>query len=109
MRLLPFCLLLVWTISRAQDDVLVLDGAVDRIVDGDTVDVVLDSGKIRVRMQGIDAPERTQPLSEQAVAALRQLLAAGNIELLSANQTSYNRMVARIYVGDVDVNAQMVR
>jgi endonuclease YncB( thermonuclease family) len=95
--------------AESADDQLVLPGRVTRIIDGDTVDVQLGSGPIRVRMQGIDAPERDQPKTDESVALLRRLLGEGEVELLPAEQTSYNRMVARIYVNGADVNAQMVR
>ena len=45
---------------------------IDRVVDGDTVDVIIDLGfkifhKARVRMYGIDTPEsRTRDLDEKA-------------------------------------------
>ena len=45
---------------------------VDRVVDGDTVDVIIDCGfsifhKVRVRMYGIDTPEsRTRDKDEKA-------------------------------------------
>jgi endonuclease YncB( thermonuclease family) len=90
-------------------ELLVLAGTVERIVDGDTVDVVLDSGKVRVRMQGIDAPERDQPLSEEAVALLRQLIGSDEVELQVAEQTSYDRMVARVFAAGTDANAEMVK
>lgn len=48
-------------------------------------------------------------MSDEAVALLGRLLGDGEVELQPAEQTSYGRMVARVYVGDVDVNAEMVR
>ena len=47
------------------------EGIVERVVDGDTIDCLLDLGfttwkKIRVRLAGIDAPEsRTRDLVEK--------------------------------------------
>lgn len=91
------------------DEVLVIGGTVDRIIDADTIDILLDSGKARVRMQGIDAPERGQPLFEEAANVLRELVAGGEVELQPAEQTSYARMVARVYVDGTDINAEIVR
>ena len=65
-----------------------------RVVDGDTVDVDIDSGfgiwmhKERVRMMGIDTPEsRTRDLVEKAFglaskARLKELLPVGSITVL---------------------------
>jgi micrococcal nuclease len=55
---------------------------VDRVVDGDTIDVILDLGfdirfKSRVRLYGIDTPEcRTRDLDEKA----RGKMAAGFVQ-----------------------------
>lgn len=88
-----------------------LAGRVDRLLDGDTFDVLLDGDDetTRIRMQGIDAPETDQPMSDDAVAMLERLLGDAEVQLQPAGQTSYNRIVARVYVDGVDVNAQMVR
>ena len=54
------------------DDQFVRRATVDRVVDGDTVDLIIDLGfdvliRERVRLAGIDAPEsRTRDLTEKA-------------------------------------------
>lgn len=52
---------------------------VDRVVDGDTVDFIVDLGfsvkiKIRTRLAGVDTPERGQPDFLVATKTCRQLL-----------------------------------
>ncbi len=91
------------------EEELVLIGRVTRIVDGDTIDVQLDSGVIRVRMQGIDTPERGQPMFTEASAALRDLVGDKPVELLPSGQFSFERMVARVYADGNDVNAEMIK
>ena len=44
---------------------------VDRITDGDTI-VLMDS--TRVRLHGIDTPERDQPYGSEATAALKYMV-----------------------------------
>ena len=46
---------------------------VDRVVDGDTI-VLMD--RTRVRLHGIDAPERDQPYGPMATAALEYMAAS---------------------------------
>jgi endonuclease YncB( thermonuclease family) len=41
-----------------------------RVIDGDTIEVQLGSGPIRVRLNSIDTPEKDQPWGPQAHAAL---------------------------------------
>jgi hypothetical protein len=65
-------LLLVALFSNAahgQDSLPVLVGNVTKIEDGDTIDLQLSSGPIRVRLHGIDMPERGQPGAKEATAA----------------------------------------
>ena len=59
----------------------VYNAILDRVVDGDTIDVVLDLGfdvklhKQRVRLAGIDTPEsRTRNLEEKALGLFLSLL-----------------------------------
>ena len=87
----------------------VLVGTVSRVVDGDTIVVQLSSGSIRVRLYGIDAPEHNQPGGPEATAALKSLVGGARVELEPVSQDRYNRMVARVRRGRMDVNAQMVR
>jgi endonuclease YncB( thermonuclease family) len=104
-------LLVLMPMDAVSQEQLVLVGGVTKIVDGDTFDVLLegDDETTRVRMQGIDAPESVQPMSDAAVALLGRLLGDGEVELQPAEQTSFGRIVARVYVDSVDVNAEMVR
>jgi endonuclease YncB( thermonuclease family) len=44
--------------SCAAEPLPVLEGTVTRVIDGDTIDVQLQSGAIRVRLDSIEAPER---------------------------------------------------
>jgi endonuclease YncB( thermonuclease family) len=87
----------------------VLVGTVTRVVDGDTIVVELSSGHIRVRLYGIDAPEHNQVGGAQATAALRSLVNGARVELEPISQDRYDRMVARVLRGQLDVNAEMVR
>ena len=61
-------------------------GEVVNVVDGDTVDVRIDLGletyrEIRLRLYGINAPERFTDLGKMATEALRDLF-AGNPEVM---------------------------
>lgn len=87
----------------------VLVGTVTRVVDGDTLVVQLTSGGIRVRLYGIDAPEHNQRGGREAAIELDSLVRGQRIELEPVNQDRYNRMVARIRRGNLDVNAEMIR
>lgn len=45
---------------------------VERVIDGDTIDVLIDQQRMRIRLEGIDAPELSQgngPLAKQFLAS----------------------------------------
>jgi micrococcal nuclease len=86
----------------------VLVGTVTRVVDGDTLVVELSSGVIRVRLYGIDAPEHNQPGGYESASVLRSLVERKQVSLEPVNQDRYSRMVAKVFVNNTNVNAEMV-
>ena len=97
--------------------------SIDRVVDGDTIDVSIDLGfdlikKERVRIAGIDTPEkRTRDLEEKALGLdatewMKKNLEdtiAGDDELtirteLVGGMGKYGRLLGWLYVGESDVS-----
>ena len=86
-----------------------LPGKVTRVVDGDTLDVLLDSGRIRVRLHGVDAPERDQPGGREASQWLQQRLMNHAVQLEPVSQDRYDRMVAIVHAEAGVVNEDLLR
>jgi micrococcal nuclease len=95
--------------AEAADNRAVLPGVVVGVIDGDTAEVRLDSGMIRVRFHGIDAPESGQPHGKAAKAALADLIYGKAVEVEPYQQDRYDRLVARVWIDGMDVNAEMLR
>jgi len=76
-----------------------------RVVDGDTIEL---SDGTRVRLHGIDTPERNQPYGKEATRELNRLL--GRSVYVEATDTDrYGRTVAVLWTSDgVNVNLEMV-
>ena len=85
----------------------------DRVVDGDTVDALVDLGfdtwkKVRIRMMGMNAPEsRTRDLEEKkrglaAKNRLIELLGDGNFILESHGVGKYGRCLGTLFVNDLE-------
>jgi endonuclease YncB( thermonuclease family) len=91
-----------------RDELPRLSGTVVGIVDGDTVDVRLESGMIRVRLHGVDAPERDQPYGKAARRALSRLVYLENVAIEPVEQDQYHRLVARLWLDGRDVNAELL-
>ena len=104
-------------------------GKLDRVVDGDTIDALIDVGfdiwlKKRVRFQGMDAWEsRTRNLAEktkglEAKARLIELLdkvsdKPGYFRIRSHGLGKYGRLLGEIFIMDKDgnqisINEQMI-
>jgi endonuclease YncB( thermonuclease family) len=108
MKVFAGTLLALWLplVSLAANPVLV--GSVIKVTDGDTIKVQLSSGPINVRFDGIDAPEKAQPGGSEATAYLRSLVEGRSVNLAPVTQDRYNRMVAKVFVGKKNINAEMV-
>ena len=80
------------------------------VSDGDTVWVTpLPSGRrMKLRLQGLDAPERCQPGGEASARALRGLLLNQTVEVEVRGQDDYDRGLARLRYQGKDVAAFMV-
>lgn len=115
-RLVPLvavALLLVWVVSPPGLPSGQVSGK-SRVVDGDTLDV----GKHRIRLTGIDAPERAQyctdaaqqsvPCGETARQTLADLVGKGPVTCTALDQDRYGRLVATCEYGGADLGAVMV-
>ena len=85
-------------------------GRVVGIADGDTFTVLMaERDEVRVRLAEIDAPEATQPFGARAKQVLSSLAFGRTARVSVVDTDRYGRTVARLYVGTLDVNAEMVR
>jgi len=91
----------------------------DRVVDGDTVDALVDLGfdtwkKVRIRMFGMNAPEsRTRDLDEKAkgIASkirLEELLESGRFTLKSMGVGKFGRCLGIIYIDGININQTLI-
>ena len=99
-------LLLVLVCSIAPET---LSGKVVRIADGDTVTVLVGDHQVRVRLFGIDAPERGQDYSRKSKDALAELVFGKEIRVVVHDKDRYGRTVGDIYVGNTFVNEKMIK
>lgn len=77
----------------------VLEGRVVAVADGDTL-TVLDSNHLqhKVRLAGIDAPERGQPFGEKSKQSLSRAVHGKDVRIEWTKRDRYGRFVAKIWV-----------
>jgi endonuclease YncB( thermonuclease family) len=88
--------------------------AVTRVVDGDTVDVACPTFSDRARLLRIDTPERGNPGYREATDVVRGLVEGEPVHLAFENpgvpdRGSYGRLLAYLYVGELNLNVEIVR
>ncbi len=85
-------------------------GKVVGITDGDTLTLLTPAkAQLKIRLAEIDAPESGQPWGRMSKAMLSELAFDKQARLVITDKDRYGRLVARVYVGSTDVNAEMVR
>jgi endonuclease YncB( thermonuclease family) len=87
----------------------VLTGRVVKVIDGDTIDIRLQSGPIRIRFYGVDAPEKSQAHGKEATAALSSLILGKDVQVEPFQQDRYDRLVGIVYLNELNVNKELVR
>ena len=83
-------------------------GRVIAIVDGDTLDVLVDNRPVRVRLAQIDAPERSQAFGTRSRQALSVLAFKQVATVTGAGPDRYGRQLGTVFVAGLNVNAEMV-
>src|SRR5512134_148162 len=84
-------------------------GTVVGIADGDTL-TLLDAGKAthRIRIDGIDAPERRQAYGHRARQSLADLAQGRSARAECSKSDRYGRAVCRVLVDGVDVGLEQL-
>ena len=92
----------------AQAEETALTGLVVSIIDGDTIDLLVNRRQIRVRLADIDTPERGQPWYQKAKLALGRKVFGETVTALSSSQDRYGREIAQLMFDDRHINSEMV-
>jgi len=87
----------------------VYEGKVVHIADGDTLTILWRGKPLKVRLAEIDTPEKRQPFGMQSKKALAALAFDKRARVIAVTVDRYGRTVGRVYVGRLDVNAELVR
>ena len=85
------------------------EGKVISIADGDTVTVLTtDKQQIKIRLSGIDTPERSQAYGTKAKQALSSKIFGKTVNVKDHGKDRYGRTIGDIYLGNRWINLEMV-
>jgi len=89
---------------------------IDKVVDGDTVDVFIDLGfsvwhKERIRLSGIDTAEKNTPLGKALKTFLIANLEGKMVRLQVSKPDKYGRYLGTVFLKDstISINDQLIK
>ena len=91
-------------------------GKVVGVTDGDTLTLLVEETHFKIRLAGIDAPERGQPYGRKARQALSKKVLGKEVRVLQIKihvlvrgRVLYKRTLGVVYLGRVCVNTELVK
>ena len=80
------------------------------VADGDTI-TVLDADKVqhKIRLTGIDAPEKKQPFGNRSKQSLSDMVFNKTVTVETDKRDRYGRELGKVLAGGVDVNLEQIK
>lgn len=100
--------MLLW-VSQTSANAQTIQGKVVRVADGDTI-TVLDQSKTqhKIRLAGIDAPEKGMPFGQKSKQHLSDLVAGKQVQVETTKVDRYGRNVGKVIVDGWDANLAQI-
>jgi micrococcal nuclease len=101
---------LLLTLSLASNASADFTGEVVEVIDGDTIEVMRDGRSERVRLHGIDAPEKGQAFGKSSKRTASELSFGKDVTVLQHGVDKYGRTLGEVILpDDRSLNREMVR
>ena len=107
-KILPAVLLnilLIISIAQAQT----ITGKVVGVADGDTITVLEGTTQYKIRLYGIDTPEKGQDFGNRAKQFTSSKVFGQQVQVTQKDKDRYGRVVGMVYVGNTCVNQEIVK
>ena len=86
-----------------------IHGRIVGVHDGDSATLLTaEKSEVKIRLEGIDAPELKQPFGTASKQALSNLIFGKDVRVRVTGRDRYGRTLGRISVGVTDINHTMV-
>lgn len=87
-----------------------LTGKVVGVSDGDTLEILTGAKELyRVRVSGIDAPEKAQPFGQASKRTMSDLSFGRDVRVIWSKRDRYGRIVGKVREQHIDVGLAMVQ
>jgi endonuclease YncB( thermonuclease family) len=84
-------------------------GTVIGVADGDTITVLRNRAPVKIRLDGIDAPEQGQDFGQRARLFMSGLVFGKTVGVDVRSLDRYGRLVARVDIGGVDLSTALIK
>ncbi|MFH1238117.1 MAG: thermonuclease family protein [archaeon] len=88
-----------------EDTIAKTSTIVVRVIDGDTLELI---GGQKIRLKGINTPEKLMSFSQEATELVRQLVENKSIEIESYGTDKYGRTLAYIFIDGKNINKEIL-
>ncbi|MCD7897573.1 MAG: thermonuclease family protein [Planctomycetaceae bacterium] len=99
-------IIVILTLSSAR--AIEWSGECVRVADGDTITVMYHELPLKIRLYGIDAPERGQDFSRRSKQCVEEMVLHKTVRVEFMGFDNYNRVIGLVSIGDLIVNQTMV-
>lgn len=87
-----------------------LKGKVVKISDGDTITILVDNEQHRIRLDGIDCPEKKQAYGQKAKEFVSDLVFGDTVRIVWEEKDFFGRILGVVYNSDgVNVNEELLK
>ena len=84
-------------------------GQVVAVSDGDTIKVLHDGQQEKIRLYGVDTPEKKQAFGQKAKIFTASMVAGKVVDVEPVDQDRYGRTVGIVTVGGLNLNEELVK
>ena len=92
----------------AQTNAATITGRVVKVSDGDTITVLEGTTQYKIRLMGIDAPERAQPFGNRSKIALANNIAGKTVEAEYNKKDRYQRIIGKVTYMGYGINLRQI-
>ncbi len=86
-----------------------IQGKVVSVADGDTITVLQDSKQYKIRLYGVDSPEKKQDFGQKAKQFTSDMVFKQHVKVVAYDIDRYGRTVGMVYIGQKCLNEELIR